>query len=227
MAALVEDARWRTSARGNRYLMATCSDASGQFMASCFDDEVSVRIEEAAKAGGCGLLMVELDRKPGDETPRVTIRNIRPFEGMTMATRLRLDVTLDDPAGAAALAGALDGMRGGRGELHLFARCPMAANAHLSPGATICSMPRWCSGSRSCRGSRRRGWRRSRGRGWRWWGRGDRHGWTGLSGSPFRNAPADASSRLLKPRKNLLRPRLLSPDIAAPLWGRDYLRADA
>ena len=134
MAALIEDARWRTSARGNRYLMVGCSDASGQFQASCFDDEVSVRIEEAAKAGGCGLLMVELDRKPGDETPRVTIRNIRPFEGMTMATRLRLDVTLDDPAGAAALAGALEGTRGGRGELHLFALLADGQSAHLIGG---------------------------------------------------------------------------------------------
>jgi DNA polymerase-3 subunit alpha len=95
---------------------------------------VSVRIEEAAKAGGCGLLMVELDRKPGDETPRVTIRNIRPFEGMTMATRLRLDVMLDDPAGAAALARALEGLRGGRGELHLFARLPDGGTAHLLAG---------------------------------------------------------------------------------------------
>lgn len=134
MAALVEDARWRTSAKGRRYLMVGCSDASGQFQASCFDDEVSVRIEEAAKAGGCGLLMVELDRKPGDETPRVTIRNIRPFEGMTMATRLRLDVTLDDPVGAAALAGALEGLRGGRGELHLFASLPDGSAAHLVAG---------------------------------------------------------------------------------------------
>ncbi|MDB5737116.1 MAG: polymerase subunit alpha, partial [Sphingomonas bacterium] len=123
MAALVEEARWRTSAKGRRYLMATCSDASGQFIASCFDDDVSARIEEAAKAGGCGLLSVELDRRPGEETPRVTVRNIRPFEGMTMATRLRLDVTIDDAVGAAALAGLLGGMRGGRGELHVF--CPL------------------------------------------------------------------------------------------------------
>ena len=41
MAALVEDARWRTSARGRRYLMATLSDASGQFIATCFDDAVA------------------------------------------------------------------------------------------------------------------------------------------------------------------------------------------
>ena len=34
MAVLVEDARWRTSARGKRYMMATVSDASGQFVAS-------------------------------------------------------------------------------------------------------------------------------------------------------------------------------------------------
>jgi DNA polymerase-3 subunit alpha len=124
MAALVEEARWRTSARGNRYLLATCSDATGQYMASCFDEEVSLRIEAAAKAGGCGLLSVELDRKPGEETPRVTIRNIRLFEGMTMATRLRLDVTIDDPAAAATLAAILSGARGGRGELHIFAAVP-------------------------------------------------------------------------------------------------------
>lgn len=131
MAALVEDARWRTSARGRRYLMATCSDSSGQLIASCFDDDVSARVEETAREGGCGLLTVELDRKPGEETPRVTIRNIRPFEGMTMATRLRLDVTLDSPAGASALAAMLGEGRGGRGELHLFAALPDGGHAHL------------------------------------------------------------------------------------------------
>ena len=31
MAGLVEDARWRTSAKGRRYMMATLSDRSGQF----------------------------------------------------------------------------------------------------------------------------------------------------------------------------------------------------
>ena len=31
MAALVEEARWRTSAKGRRYMMATLSDRSGQF----------------------------------------------------------------------------------------------------------------------------------------------------------------------------------------------------
>jgi DNA polymerase-3 subunit alpha len=134
MSALIEDARWRTSARGRRYLMIVCSDASGQFMASCFDDDVSVRIEEAAKAGGCGLLTVELDRKDGDETPRVTVRNIRPFEGMTMATRLRLDVTIDRPEGVAALADALAGAREGKGELHIFAALPDGSQAHLRIG---------------------------------------------------------------------------------------------
>src|SRR3546814_11143586 len=70
MAALVEDARWRTSARGRRYLMATLSDATGQFIATCFDDAVAADLEAAAKTGGCGLLTVELDRRAGEETPR-------------------------------------------------------------------------------------------------------------------------------------------------------------
>jgi DNA polymerase III subunit alpha len=127
MAALIEDARWRTSARGRRYMMAVCSDASGQFMASCFDDDIAPHIEEAAKAGGCGLLSVELDRKDGEETPRVTIRNIRSFEGMTMmTTRLKLEVVMEAPTAAAALAALLAERRGqgGRGELHIQAALP-------------------------------------------------------------------------------------------------------
>ena len=115
-------------------MMATCSDASGQFIASCFDDDVSAKIEEIGKESGCALLTVELDRKPGEETPRVTIRNIRSFEGMTTATRLRLDVTFDAPEGAAALAALLADARGGRGELHIFARLPEGGYAHLLAG---------------------------------------------------------------------------------------------
>ncbi|MDH7638560.1 DNA polymerase III subunit alpha [Sphingomonas oryzagri] len=135
MAVLVEDARWRTAAKsGRRYLFASCSDASGQFMASCFDDDVSAKIEETAKAGGCGLLAVELDRRDADETPRVTIRGIRPFEGMTMATRLKLDVAVEQPEAVVALAELLASQRGGRGELHLYAVLPDGRRAHLLAG---------------------------------------------------------------------------------------------
>ena len=69
MAGLVEDTRWRTSARGRRYMMATLSDNSGQFVATAFEDEATAALEAAAKAGQCGLLTVELDRRAGDETP--------------------------------------------------------------------------------------------------------------------------------------------------------------
>jgi DNA polymerase-3 subunit alpha len=138
MAALIEEARWRTAAKsGRRYLLATCSDASGQFIASCFDDAISADLEAAAKNGGCGLLMVELDRPSGDETPRVTVRGIRPFEGMTMAARLRLDVTIAEPAGAAALAALLAGARGGRGELRIHVALPAGGSAELLCGRDL------------------------------------------------------------------------------------------
>jgi DNA polymerase III subunit alpha len=122
MAGLIEDVRWRTSAKGRRYLLATCSDSSGQFVASCFDETAGKDLEEAARAGGCGLLSVELDKRPGEETPRVTIRGIRPFEGLTASTRLELHVEVADPATLGALAELIGAARGGRGELRLRAR---------------------------------------------------------------------------------------------------------
>jgi DNA polymerase-3 subunit alpha len=51
MAAMVEDTRWRTSAKGRRYLMATLSDPSGQYQATAFDDEPIDALQKAATAG--------------------------------------------------------------------------------------------------------------------------------------------------------------------------------
>ncbi len=124
MGAMIEDVRWRTSARGRRYLLANCSDASGQYMASCFDDDVSVDVEAAAKSGACLLMTVELDRRPGEETPRVAIRKVQNFESMSNNTRLRIEVETDDPATLGSLAALVEGERGGRGELILHAQWP-------------------------------------------------------------------------------------------------------
>ncbi|HEV2746319.1 MAG TPA: DNA polymerase III subunit alpha [Allosphingosinicella sp.] len=122
MAGLVEEARWRTSARGRRYLMATLSDSSGQFVATIFDDAVAAQVEDAAKAGGCALLNVELDRRPGEEAPRVTIRSLQGFESLSKRTRLQLEVEVEGPEVLGRLAAAVAGDRGGNGQLRLRAR---------------------------------------------------------------------------------------------------------
>src|SRR3546814_1556871 len=83
MAALVEEARWRTSASGKRYLLATCSDESGQFIASIFDDDAQEAVEAAARDGECALLSVELLWRPEEDTPRVTIRGLSRSEEHT------------------------------------------------------------------------------------------------------------------------------------------------
>src|SRR6185437_15552531 len=115
MAGLVEDTRWRTSARGRRYMMATLSDSSGQYIATAFDDEATAALEAAAKAGQCGLLNVELDRRAGDETPRVTIKRFQPLTDLAKRTRLQMTVRLIDTAAIAQILRGLDDARGGNG----------------------------------------------------------------------------------------------------------------
>jgi len=119
MAGMVEDARWRTSARGRRYLMATMSDSSGQFVATVFDDDASEQIEAAAKSGACALLSVELDRRPGEEAPRVTIRSLQLFESLSKRARLQLEIEVDQVEAIERLKAATADDRGGHGELHL------------------------------------------------------------------------------------------------------------
>jgi len=115
MAGLVEEARWRTSAKGRRYMIATLSDSSGQFVTTAFDDEATAALEAAAKAGQCGLLSVELDRRAGDETPRVTIKRFQPLTDLAKRTRLQMTVRLADAAAAASIARELAGARGSNG----------------------------------------------------------------------------------------------------------------
>ncbi len=119
MAALVEEARWRTSARGNRYLLATCSDASGQFVASAFDEEPALAMEAAARGGACLLLGVEVDKRPGEETPRITVRTARPLDGLSTNARLLMTIDVSDEVALASLAALLAEARGGRGEVQL------------------------------------------------------------------------------------------------------------
>jgi DNA polymerase-3 subunit alpha len=104
MAGMVEGVRWRTSAKGRRYMLATISDPSGQYEATAFDDEPSAELEAAARAGGCGLMTVELDRRPGEDVPRVTIKRFQPLDGLAKKTRLELSVAIPDAGLVAAVA---------------------------------------------------------------------------------------------------------------------------
>ena len=117
MATLVESVRWRTSAKGNRYLMATLSDPSGSFEVTCFDEGAQKDIENAAKFSGCALVNVELDRRPGEETPRVTVRRLQPLESLAGSARLKAEIVVNDPLALARLAETLAGARGGRSDI--------------------------------------------------------------------------------------------------------------
>jgi DNA polymerase-3 subunit alpha len=120
MAGLAEEARWRTSAKGRRYMMATLSDSSGQFIATAFDDEATAALETAAKSGQCGLLSVELDRRAGDETPRVTIKRFQPLSDLAKRTRLQMSVRVPDGATAERIARELADARGSSGLLRFI-----------------------------------------------------------------------------------------------------------
>ncbi|MFM7028134.1 MAG: DNA polymerase III subunit alpha [Chakrabartia sp.] len=137
MAVLVEDVRWRTSARGRRYANCAMSDATGQFIASCFDELTAKELEEAAKNNVCGLLTVELDRQPGEETPRITVKRLQPLEGLAANSRLKAVVRTSSQNALLALAALLGGESGGRGEIIVEAEVEGGRRATLRLGRTF------------------------------------------------------------------------------------------
>ena len=105
-----------------------CQDRSGQFEATVFDDEPSSALEAAAKAGACGLLTVELDRRAGDDSPRVTIKRFQPLDALAKRTRLQMIVRLADAslASSARRATGRCARRQRPRALHRAARDPAA-----------------------------------------------------------------------------------------------------
>jgi DNA polymerase-3 subunit alpha len=94
----------------------------------------SAEVEQAAKSGACALLNVELDRRPGEEAPRVTVRSLQLFESLSKRARLQLEVEVDGPDAIRRLAEVLTGDRGGNGELRLRARLDGGGEAEVVLG---------------------------------------------------------------------------------------------
>jgi DNA polymerase-3 subunit alpha len=134
MAAMVEDARWRTSAKGRRFLTAQLSDPSGQFQATAFDDEPIEALRAAADSGACGLLTVELDRRAGDETPRVAVKRFQPVDSLAKRTRLQMEVRVAKPALMPQVAAELERCRGGSGMVRLLLPLAFGGEAKIFAG---------------------------------------------------------------------------------------------
>jgi DNA polymerase-3 subunit alpha len=116
-------------------MMASLSDPSGQFEATVFDDEACADVEAAAKAGGaCGLLTVELDRRAGDDQPRVAIKRFQPLDRLAKASRLQLEVRLADASQAEPLARELAIARGGNGVVRFVVPISAGREAVLLAG---------------------------------------------------------------------------------------------
>ncbi len=130
MAAMVQGIRWRESKRGNRFVLAELSDTSGQFSARCFEEALCPQLGEWAKDGTCLLLHVELDQRPGDETPGITIKSAKPLEGLIASTRFKMCLEIDAADAFYQLQHLIAPLQGGRGEVVAKTR---AANGESVP----------------------------------------------------------------------------------------------
>ncbi|ATW04977.1 DNA polymerase III subunit alpha [Sphingorhabdus sp. YGSMI21] len=117
MSALIEKVRWRDSRRGKRFALADLSDSSGQFSASCFDEDQCKILEELSQEGRCALLKVELDQQSEDENPRVAIRTVQPLDGLEKTTRTRMELEVRDIAGLHELTNLVAPLLGGQSEI--------------------------------------------------------------------------------------------------------------
>ena len=130
MAVMVQGIRWRESKRGKRFVLADLSDTSGQFSARCFEEAVCPQLAEWAKNGTCLLLSVELDQRPGDDAPGITIKSAQPLEGLVASTRFKMCLEIETSDAFYHLQHLIAPLQGGRGEVVAKTR---AANGQPVP----------------------------------------------------------------------------------------------
>jgi DNA polymerase-3 subunit alpha len=63
------------------------------------------------------LLSVELDRRAGDDTPRVTVKRFQSLDQLAKRSRLQMSLSIRDRSVIAALSAELASARGGNGVL--------------------------------------------------------------------------------------------------------------
>ena len=118
MAGRLEERRWRTTQNGRRYQFLSFSDRSGQFVASCFDDDLQERIETLVNDAPALLIGMELQWREGEDVPRFTVRSAQPLADLARRARGRLVVQLAHPGEVDTLLGAIGPAPAkGRGEL--------------------------------------------------------------------------------------------------------------
>ncbi len=129
MAVMVLGLRWRESKRGKRFVLVDLADTSGQFSARCFEEAVCPQLGEWAKDGTCLLLSVELDQRPGDEAPGITIKSAKPLAGLVATTRFKMCLQIETTDAFYQLKHLIAPLQDGRGEV--------IAKTHAANGQSV------------------------------------------------------------------------------------------
>lgn len=87
-----------------------------------------------AKSAECLLLSVEMDMKPGEETPRFSIRSAKPLSGLVSASRLKMEMDVEKVEALHALCHIMGPLQGGKSELVIRAPASDGRTAHIVLG---------------------------------------------------------------------------------------------
>jgi DNA polymerase III subunit alpha len=117
MAAMVQSVKWRESKRGKRFIQAEFSDSSGQFNASCFEEDACNALAEWAAGNECLLLNVEMDLPAGEEIPRISVRSAKKLSGLVSNTQFKMCLDIQNADAFYHLQHLITPLTGGRGEV--------------------------------------------------------------------------------------------------------------
>jgi DNA polymerase-3 subunit alpha len=80
------------------------------------------------------LITVELDRRAGDDSPRVTIKRFQPLSDLAKRTRLQMTIRVLDTSAIARIGGELADARGSNGVVRFLLQLASGGEALIIAG---------------------------------------------------------------------------------------------
>jgi DNA polymerase-3 subunit alpha len=131
LAGIVVGRKERTSARGNRFAFVQMSDPSGIFEVTLFSETLS---EARGLLDSGHPLVVTVDVRSEEETPRLTVQKIEPLDAVVAHAAAGLRVFLGEARALSSLKSVIAREAGGRGRVTVVLDLPSREVEIAIPG---------------------------------------------------------------------------------------------
>ncbi len=150
MAGIVSNVRERISQKGNKFAFVAATDKAGAFECMCFSDVLAIN-KEKLKSGQPLLLTISADKRPDDDSMRMSLQSVEYLSEVMSHTATTLIITLYNENGIPEMKRLLETDGKGKSKVYFIVKANGYTVETVLPG-TYALRPETVDGLQRCAG---------------------------------------------------------------------------